>query len=247
MGRESEYTRLFAAINFSPGICSRLLALQSELRAKSKLLTDLVARSECGGAGDAESPACQNSVTCAANFVNNPRQLRGTGGVLRGYWIPPQRCVDFVNTPKSRSGNFTAPENIHLTLVFLGECSGEQLAAAKAAMDAVRFEPFYIEIDRVGRFVRGDGNIYWAGVRESRPLFDLQRMLSGKLASKGFEIDGRKYSPHITLGRKVVASTAGWGIEPFGEMVSSIELMKSERVQGRLTYTAIHRKGAQTG
>ena len=39
------------------------------------------------------SPECQNSVSRAANFVLNPRQLRETGGALRGYWVPPQKHV----------------------------------------------------------------------------------------------------------------------------------------------------------
>jgi 2'-5' RNA ligase len=33
-------------------------------------------------------------------------------------------------------GNFSAPENLHLTLAFLGECDPQQTAAAKAAIDA---------------------------------------------------------------------------------------------------------------
>ena len=145
---------------------------------------------------------------------------------------------------KSARGNFTSPENIHLTLVFLGECGGAQLAAAKAALDAVHFEPFSIEVDRVGCFARGESNIWWAGVRESRPLLNLQSQLINKLAIEGFALDSRRYSPHITLGRKVEGNIAGWWVEPFGETVSSIELMRSERLQGKLTYTQIYRKAA---
>ncbi len=57
-------------------------------------------------------------------------------------------------------------------------------------------------------------------------------------------MDGRKYSPHITLGREVVTDAAPWQIEPFGETVTGIDLMKSERIGGKLTYTAIYSKGA---
>jgi hypothetical protein len=32
-------------------------------------------------------------------------------------------------------------------------------------------------------------------------------------------------------------------IEPFGETVSAIDLMKSERIGGKLTYTPIHTGG----
>ena len=45
---------------------------------------------------------------------------------------------------KSERGNFTAPENLHLTFAFLGECDLKQTAAAKSILSAIRFEPFDI-------------------------------------------------------------------------------------------------------
>jgi 2'-5' RNA ligase len=101
----------------------------------------------------------------------------------------------------SERGKFSPPENLHLTLVFLGECDGERTAAAKAVTDGVSFEPFDLTVERVGRFKRDGGDVWWAGVREEKALLDLQRDLTDRL------ID--------------------------------IELMKSERVKGKLTYTAI--------
>jgi len=38
---------------------------------------------------------------------------------------------------QSTRGNFSLPENLHLTLAFLGECDAQQTAAAKQAMTAV--------------------------------------------------------------------------------------------------------------
>ncbi len=140
----------------------------------------------------------------------------------------------------SLRGNFSLPENLHLTLAFLGECDAKQTAAA---MDAVRFEPFSLTIERVGRFKRDGGDIYWAGAREDKPLLDLQRDLTDQLIAAGFDLDKRRYSPHITLGREVVAEWNPHRIEMFGESVSSIDLMKSARIQGKLTYTAIHSRG----
>jgi len=144
----------------------------------------------------------------------------------------------------SLRGNFSLPENIHLTLVFLGECDAKQTYAVKTAMDMVFFEPFEMEIERLGRFKRDDGDLWWVGMRESKPLLDLQRDLTDLLGQyvKGVTIDKRKYSPHITLGRKVAADTNPRQIESFGETVNRIDLMKSERINGKLTYTAIYGK-----
>jgi len=145
---------------------------------------------------------------------------------------------------RSERGNFSAPENLHLTLAFLGECDTKQTAAVKAIIDSVKFEPFPVSVERVGRFKRDGGDIWWAGLRESKPLLDLQSELADKLISAGFVLDKRKYSPHITLGREVITDAVPRQIAPFGETVASIELMKSERLNGKLTYTAIYGKKA---
>ena len=71
-------------------------------------------------------------------------------------------------------GSFTAPENLHLTLVFLGECDEEQTTAVKKVMSTINFEPFPICIDRIGRFRRNGGDIWWAGCMK-QALLDLQR------------------------------------------------------------------------
>jgi len=140
----------------------------------------------------------------------------------------------------STSGNFSLPENLHLTLAFLGECSGQETDNAKTAMNMIRFSPFPITIERVGRFRRDDGDLWWAGVKENNALQAMQRAIVNELELIGFSLEKRKYSPHITLGRKVATTASPNKITPFGETVASFELMKSERIAGKLTYTAIH-------
>ena len=64
----------------------------------------------------------------------------------------------------SKSGSFTLTENLHLTLAFIGECNGWQTASIKSVMDAICFEPFEICFDRIGRFKRDGGDIWWVGL-----------------------------------------------------------------------------------
>ena len=138
---------------------------------------------------------------------------------------------------KSQRGNFSSPENLHLTLAFIGEVSPKKIGTIKTIMNTVTFAPFTATIDQLGTFSRG--MLWWAGLCEDKQLMDLQREVEHKLALCGFEMDGRKYRPHITLGREIVTDIRPWQIEPFGETVSSIDLMKSERISGKLTYTVI--------
>nr|WP_308570231.1 RNA 2',3'-cyclic phosphodiesterase [uncultured Prevotella sp.] len=50
------------------------------------------------------------------------------------------------------SGNYTCPENLHLTLAFIGET--ERITDINAAVSAIKFEPFEIQTDKLGCFKR---------------------------------------------------------------------------------------------
>ena len=145
----------------------------------------------------------------------------------------------------SKSGNFTLTENLHLTLAYIGECNVKQASSIKSVMEAINFEPFEITINRIGRFEREFGEIWWAGLGECKPLFSLQRDLSDRLIDAGFDLEKRAYSPHITIGRKVVSSMKPHNINTIQEQVSSIDLMKSGRISGKLTYTSIYTRNCQ--
>jgi len=69
--------------------------------------------------------------------------------------------------------------------------------------------------------------------------------ITHKFALCGVEMDGRKYNPHITLGREVRTDVKPWIFEPFGETVFKIDLMKSERIGGKLTYMAIYERSTK--
>ena len=144
---------------------------------------------------------------------------------------------------KSERGRFSLPENLHLTLAFIGEVSPKKIDTIKAVMDTVTFAPFAASVERLGTFSKG--TLWWAGLREDEPLMELQREVEHKLALCGFAMDSRKYSPHVTLCRETVTNAKPWKIEPFGETISTIDLMKSERINGKLTYTAIYTKKSE--
>jgi len=142
----------------------------------------------------------------------------------------------------SERGRFCLPENLHLTLVFLGECNAGQADKVKAIMDTISFEPTDLVIDRIGRFKRNGSDLWWAGVKENMALSKLHLYLTDNILATGFALEKRKYTPHITLGREIVTDITPKQIDPFGEMVSKVDLMKSERVNGKLVYTVSHTK-----
>jgi len=139
-------------------------------------------------------------------------------------------------------GNFTFDENLHLTLVFLGECDLRQTEAVKSVLDETVFSEFTLMLDKVGYFKRDNGNTWWIGLKESKYLSDLQTNLTERLRQKGFTLENRKYIPHVTIGREVKMQTGFIKpeIQQVGFNVTSIELMKSERINGKLVYTQLY-------
>ncbi len=133
-------------------------------------------------------------------------------------------------------GNFTTPDNLHLTLVFIGESDDAQ--GIIRAMDSVGGDAFTLTFDGAGTFRDG---LWWLGCDKPPQLLQIQRRLSDALRGIGYEIENRAFKPHLTIARQVVTRTQPvLTYEPFPQQVASIELMQSHRVNGRLTYTPLH-------
>ena len=141
-------------------------------------------------------------------------------------------------------GNFTFDENLHLTLVFLGECDVRQTQVIKAVLDDTLFAQFSLELEKAGYFKRDSGHLWWIGLKENEALSALQIDLSERLRQKGFVLENRKYTPHVTIGREV-KMPAGFVHPKISQdrfIVTSIELMKSEHIRGQLVYTPVYSK-----
>ena len=143
-------------------------------------------------------------------------------------------------------GNFSLDENLHLTLVFLGECDVQQTKDIQSVLDDSIFSQFTLMLEKAGYFKRDGGDTWWIGLKENKTLSLLQAELTAHLKQKGFILETRKYVPHVTIGRQV-KMPAGF-VKPKVPQVSfnitSIELMKSERINGKLVYTKVYSKSA---
>lgn len=139
---------------------------------------------------------------------------------------------------QSVQGNFTRRENLHLTLVFIGETT--RLGAVKQAMDMAEAQPFPLKFRGLGRFRRDGGDIWWAGVEPEETLSSLYSQLFGSLSRAGFLIEKREFKPHLTLGRQVLLRGQPQPFVPAVMRAGRISLMKSERIGGRLIYTEVY-------
>lgn len=133
-------------------------------------------------------------------------------------------------------GNYTQPENLHLTLAFIGET--ERVEEIKAAVDAVKFEPFVIRTGKMGCF-NGRSRVVWLGIEGEDRVKAIAQQLRRNLDQRGIDYAKGKFSPHITLVRQPSEMPLDIDVESESMTVSNIYVMKSERINGRLVYTAL--------
>lgn len=146
----------------------------------------------------------------------------------------------------ARRGRYTLRENLHLTLVFVGETNrvDDILDVMDEVCEEVFFEPIRISLSDAGVFEGQSGDLHWIGVENRPELNKLADNLSDKLRSAGFEIEKRRFTPHITIGREITVFTGAGEdsiiqVSPASMLTDHISLMRSERVGGKLVYTEI--------
>ena len=130
-------------------------------------------------------------------------------------------------------GSYIPKQNLHVTLAFIGET--KETGAVKDAMRAVSVKPFRLAYSDMGTF----GDLLWAGIKGNQGLSAAAKDVRAALDAAGIEYDRKKYSPHITLIRKM---SGNWKQVPApkGEMmVKKISLMKSEVKDGKRVYTEV--------
>lgn len=102
--------------------------------------------------------------------------------------------------------SWVPPENIHLTLKFLGNIEETQVDGIVAGIrDSTKgVSSFQLQVGYAGAFpnIRFP-RVIWIGVSddEDDSLKTLQAELSNNLAPLGFEAEQERFQPHLTLGR----------------------------------------------
>jgi len=94
------------------------------------------------------------------------------------------------------------PENLHLTLRFLGEVDNLAAADMDDALAKIQCPGFDLNLNGVGHF--GDGRklrALWVGVEANAELMRLQEKIEQALIRVGLPPEPRKFKPHITLAR----------------------------------------------
>ena len=133
-------------------------------------------------------------------------------------------------------GNYTKPENLHLTLAFIGEYPDPD--AVLEAMSAVSPRPMRLRLEGIGAF----GDLWWISLGKCEALETYVRALRRALAEAGIPFDRKRFTPHITLLRR--AEPGPYGIPairvpPLSSPIRRVVLMRSDRGKRGMIYTEI--------
>jgi 2'-5' RNA ligase len=100
------------------------------------------------------------------------------------------------------NARWVAPENLHLTLRFIGEADGAQARDVDAALTRISVPAFSLSLAGVDHFGAGEKvRSLWAGVDESAELSRLHGKIEHALQQAGLPPEGRKFKAHVTLAR----------------------------------------------
>jgi 2'-5' RNA ligase len=153
-----------------------------------------------------------------------------------------KELADLIEVLKKSEGDikWIRPENLHLTLKFLGSTPEELIPKISESLSDIisSYRPFCIKIYGTGTFPGGKNpRVIWVGTEGSETLEILKRDIEKAMSSFGYQEEDNDFRPHLTIGRvrsrKGMIETSNrlgdFEGKDFGTLcVDRIKLMKSE-------------------
>jgi len=117
-----------------------------------------------------------------------------------------QKLVEFENEIKKTGANvkLVEPENVHLTLKFLGDTEEALLdEIEKIIIDAVEdIDPFNIQFKSAGVFPNQKYiKVIWIGIEHKGEMVTIANRIDEQISKLGFKREKRGFSPHLTIAR----------------------------------------------
>jgi RNA 2',3'-cyclic 3'-phosphodiesterase len=105
--------------------------------------------------------------------------------------------------PKSRGARWVQPENLHITLKFIGHVGNEKLSPIQSELSSIHAaQPIELHFRGMGFFPNERRpSAFWCGVAGSPNLVELAADINRALVPLSIEAETRPFTPHLTLAR----------------------------------------------
>ena len=182
------------------------------------------------------------SVAASNSTENRSRIPRGNFFLALWPGAAERRALERLNEAAPPRGRSIHPQDLHLTLAFLGPIEDQrrgciECLAQRCAAEAT--DGFELALDRQGVW-RRPGILWCAPSEVPDGLAALADKIRAGLPECAIDADPRPYRPHITLARKVHDAPPAATIEPIHWPVSEMVLAAGQRQQPP-RYLILHR------
>ncbi len=151
---------------------------------------------------------------------------------------------------------WTAYQNLHLTLQFLGDVEEKRIPLLKQILNRVpqHAADEQLLFTNIGAFPGMNApRIIWLGIEKNQTLLNIQKKISDDLARNDFSFDKKPFKAHLTLGRvKEGCAVSADQMEKMREIVESapvsssslerVTLFESQLRPGGPVYTGLYDK-----
>jgi 2'-5' RNA ligase len=142
------------------------------------------------------------------------------------------------------------PENLHVTLKFIGHIDPAKLHSIRTALAKVRSpQEVQLHFHNIGFFPNANRpRVIWGGMDASENLASLARAVDQQIATLGFAAEERAFTPHLTLARldpprispELRTAIEKHGTHEFGVLhTSEFRLMESKLKPSGAEYTTL--------
>jgi RNA 2',3'-cyclic 3'-phosphodiesterase len=158
------------------------------------------------------------------------------------------RRLDAKAAPKKPK--WVRPENLHVTLKFIGKTDPAKLDSILSALANVRSpQKIRLHLRNIGFFPNANRpRVIWGGMEASENLATLAHSIDQQIAALGFPAEERTFTPHLTLARldppaiapELRAAIEKLAARDFGELhTSEFHLIESKLKPTGAEYTTL--------
>jgi len=165
-----------------------------------------------------------------------------------GVKITDELIADIANTKAKLedklAGKWVSPENVHLTLKFLGDRSSDEIdnIIQMIRESVIDINAFRLKTTIIGCFPKSSrARVLWLGLEDDERLIGIKNKIEARSLALGLEEDKREYHPHLTFARFKINKRVD--IDNINREISIIRELPVERVT--LFESKLSRDGAK--